>query len=304
MSGFYQDIFKTRPLTPGAAIFASSEGLLDQDVTNLFWDDGNNRLGIGTDSPDAPIEIRGNSRQILLSEDDTNNVKIGSQYSGRFIIEPYATTIEMINAGGVNFSLRSAHASQLIAFSHDLSNGTLQNNVGSFFFNNLSGTGYVFFKTNNITRVAISNTGLTGFGTTNPARKMEALDSTAPQLRLTHTDNTIYADAQINSSGELNVSVTAGNTHRIGGQTNLADDGTYDLPNATSGFGFVQIGDNQEWAQIAWKTDGTVTLVANSANVINSDTDGNLCIFDNGSQVRIKNRLGSVLNLKISIYYA
>lgn len=82
----------------------------------------------------------------------------------------------------------------------------------------------------------------------------------------------------------------------------IADDGTITLPTSTSGWGRVQIGDAQEWAYFNWKVAGTVALESNSANVVNTDTDTNLCIIS-GNPVVIKNRLGSALTIKIDVKY-
>ena len=45
--------------TAGSIIFASSSGKLTQDNSNFFWDDANNRLGIGTTTPTASLEVIG-----------------------------------------------------------------------------------------------------------------------------------------------------------------------------------------------------------------------------------------------------
>jgi len=57
------------------------------------------------------------------------------------------------------------------------------------------------------------NTGSAGIGTTGPDRKLDVLDTSNPQLRLTQADNTVYTDLQTTSSGYLYVSPTGG---RIG----------------------------------------------------------------------------------------
>lgn len=44
-------------LTAGSVLFAGSTGLVTQDNTNLFWDDTNNRLGVGTTVPLAKFHI-------------------------------------------------------------------------------------------------------------------------------------------------------------------------------------------------------------------------------------------------------
>jgi hypothetical protein len=43
--------------TSGSVLFIDGSGNLGQDNANLFWDDTNNRLGIGTASPAAHLEI-------------------------------------------------------------------------------------------------------------------------------------------------------------------------------------------------------------------------------------------------------
>jgi hypothetical protein len=43
--------------TPGSVIFAGSSGTLTQDNSEFFWDDTNHRLGIGTATPAAPLDI-------------------------------------------------------------------------------------------------------------------------------------------------------------------------------------------------------------------------------------------------------
>jgi len=44
-------------LTAGSILFAGTGGLISQDNANLFWDDTNNRLGIGTVSPASQLDI-------------------------------------------------------------------------------------------------------------------------------------------------------------------------------------------------------------------------------------------------------
>jgi hypothetical protein len=46
-------------LTPGSVIFAGTGGALSQDNANFFWDDANNRLGIGTSAPAATLHVVG-----------------------------------------------------------------------------------------------------------------------------------------------------------------------------------------------------------------------------------------------------
>lgn len=47
--------------TEGSVLFVGAGGVLAQDNANFFWDDSNNRLGIGTATPSAPLHIVGAS---------------------------------------------------------------------------------------------------------------------------------------------------------------------------------------------------------------------------------------------------
>lgn len=44
-------------MTSGSVFFAGTSGVVSQDNANLFWDDTNNRLGIGTTSLSSPLHI-------------------------------------------------------------------------------------------------------------------------------------------------------------------------------------------------------------------------------------------------------
>jgi len=48
--------------TTGSVLFVDSSGNLNQDNANLFWDDTNNRLGIGTTSPLLKLDVAGSGR--------------------------------------------------------------------------------------------------------------------------------------------------------------------------------------------------------------------------------------------------
>lgn len=69
-------------LSAGGVLFADSSGLIAQDTTNLYWDDTQNRLGIGTNSPQYPLDVKGAIRtgqsgtagQIIISNNSGNSL--------------------------------------------------------------------------------------------------------------------------------------------------------------------------------------------------------------------------------------
>jgi len=86
-------------------------------------------------------------------------------------------------------------------------------------------------------------------------------------------------------------------------ETSLDDDAEVEIAPGRAGWGFVQLGDGEEYGFISFKSDGTVTLIQNSANTVNTDTDTKFCIYDKGTGIAIKNRLGSTKRLAYSIKY-
>jgi len=61
--------------TTGSVVFAGASGIYTQDNANFFWDDTNNRLGIGTTSPSTKLNIYDASlASVLVQSDSTTNV--------------------------------------------------------------------------------------------------------------------------------------------------------------------------------------------------------------------------------------
>lgn len=86
----------------------------------------------------------------------------------------------------------------------------------------------------------------------------------------------------------------------------VADDGTFNLPVIpNAGRGTVVVGADEEAADFTIKSDGTVSLISASANVVaNADTDAKFCIGTSvASPCVIKNRLGAAKNAVMHLVY-
>ena len=59
--------------TTGSVVFAGASGVYSQDNANLFWDDTNNRLGIGTTSPQSALSFASNSVISVATLDGSDN---------------------------------------------------------------------------------------------------------------------------------------------------------------------------------------------------------------------------------------
>jgi hypothetical protein len=88
--------------TAGAMLFTNSSGTLTQDTANLIWDDTNNRLGIGTNSPAAMLSLFGTNNKLRLGYDGSNYVDLTSSATGTLDITTSATgeTVLMVGDTG------------------------------------------------------------------------------------------------------------------------------------------------------------------------------------------------------------
>jgi len=83
----------------------------------------------------------------------------------------------------------------------------------------------------------------------------------------------------------------------------LADDATWTFFSGVCGIGTILTNDGATFAQFRFTSAGAVTLIQNTSDVDNADTDAKLCIYDGGTAIVIKNRLGSTQKLSIDINY-
>jgi hypothetical protein len=84
----------------------------------------------------------------------------------------------------------------------------------------------------------------------------------------------------------------------------VADESEISLDTGKAGRGWAMAGDNQEYIEFRFTVAGVVTVISNTANALNTDTDGNLCVYDAGSGIAIKNRLGSAKTIRYCVQYS
>jgi len=87
---------------------------------------------------------------------------------------------------------------------------------------------------------------------------------------------------------------TFGGMYHVTINKSVADDGTITFPTGYMGHGWIMAGDNEEFILFRFTSAGAVTLLTDvSANTANTDSDTDLCVYDGGSGIIIKNRLGA-----------
>ncbi len=199
--------------TQGSILFAGTSGILAQDNTNFFWDDTNNRLGIGTNNPSQALHVNGRIRTdgglfFNQGSGSTDNlIYVGSEASGS------------VNAsfgffvGGIGSS-SSSDGAYFLARGNSFSG--ISNQRGNMYF--VAGNpstpgnteGAINFSTGSDAsmEMTIDKNGYVGIGTTAPSRALDVLQSaSAPQLRLSK-DLTNYSEFTVDSVGDLQIEAT------------------------------------------------------------------------------------------------
>ena len=127
--------------TAGSVLFAGALGVLAQDNSNFFWDDSNNRLGIGTATPSNKLSIV-----------ETTNVAIGFNVTNTTTGTSNSLNMNLVadtTAGYVQFQKRSStHTATGIA---NASSGLLYNSEGDLIIGTGGATSWIRFATNGIT---------------------------------------------------------------------------------------------------------------------------------------------------------
>lgn len=60
--------------TAGSVLFAGASGVYAQDNANLFFDDTNNRLGVGVAAPQQPLHVKGSNPSIRIEDSSAPNI--------------------------------------------------------------------------------------------------------------------------------------------------------------------------------------------------------------------------------------
>lgn len=182
-----------KALTVGSILFCDdASGLVSQDNTNFFWDNTNNRLGIGTNTPSAKLDVHGTGINAVLNGTGSNNSflvfqnagtskwYVGNLYSGAvandFVIYDFASSAYRLyvhNTGVVNIptSLIIGSATPTSIYTLDVTgSGNFSAGLNAGFFNATSATipangmylsaaNTLNFATNTTNRLTISSNG-------------------------------------------------------------------------------------------------------------------------------------------------
>jgi hypothetical protein len=236
----YKSVYAEDVYTDEIRAYDGAGLLLTDDGSNgIFIEDGGN-VGIGTTEPDANLHIYQDSpdaNQTLFNIGTSDRLtRFSIDEDGDLLMNggTFSMTYENATTDFTSSTNQSIKVSNFdvtdnnfasIGFSSTFTNGIVSMEgftsagIAAIFTDHTDWmnlpTDLIFWTGSSVMgtadeRMRITATGNIGIGTTGPDRKLDVLDASNPQLRLTHTDGSVYTDFQTDASGILNISPSGG----------------------------------------------------------------------------------------------
>jgi len=284
--------------TAGSVLFAGTSGVLQQDNANFFWDDANNRLGIGTATPTKALEV---TSDILI-----NSLTIGTGGSTTTIPNTVfgngalnATTtgvgqnlafgyqsMKSLTTGAVNTAVGYRTSTALTTGSNNVSIGadsmktatTASFNVaiGTLTLQNLTTTSNnvaIGYSSSSSMTSATNNTGIgtstlaaVTTGNSNTAIGSEAMDGLTTGTQNVAIGYACIGSGSFNGSNNVGIGVAAGGSLTSGTDNFIA--GSNAMVFQTTGSSNIVIGTDAGRYIVA----GTNNTISNTSIFIGQDT--------------------------------
>jgi len=139
--------------TQGSILFAGAAGVLAQDNTNFFWDDTNDRLGIGTATPAFSLDINGgtaNTIGIMRSTDATARLNF---------VDDTTTSDTHVGIGATGNTVNLYSNNGIVLTGEANGNITITNNLNIDGNLNHDGNNIGFFNTAPTTQQSVTGPG-------------------------------------------------------------------------------------------------------------------------------------------------
>lgn len=265
-----------------------------------FIDGTNKRVGINTESPAYSMDIVGNLRAtgsgIILTSSGGADMQIIAA-SGSDL---------RLNAGSSAYTFLATNAGTL---AETITGTRTSTSTGR---TTISSAGFTHTMTGGADFIITSETGDWNWDVNTNKFNLDIIGSSG--------NTTISSAGTIGITSTGNSSITAPSVNFTMGITNqdslitdgdasvIADDGIIQIPDGKSGRGWVMLFDSGTADGVMFfrfDSNATVTelQVSDGVNSSTIDTDNKICIYDNGANVNIKNRLGGTRTIKLEIIY-
>ncbi|PLX27179.1 hypothetical protein C0583_04735 [Candidatus Parcubacteria bacterium] len=240
--------------TAGSILFTSASGVT-QDSSNLFWDDINNRLGIGTTSPVSALTVKSTGSQLTLAYDDSHYTSFTVDDVGKLIIQAATSTQSAITIGS---GLPVDSGLVFDGYVMDMSMG-IDNSLGAFVLGTSDTIG-------SSTVLTILSNGRIGIGTTSPMGSATVTIGGSLYADDIYTSgNTFYMNNQSilsDNGATLSLFNVSGNSASWKASSSLASNLSWYLPVTAGSAGqYLQVDANGQtsWADAATGIDGSGT---------------------------------------------
>jgi hypothetical protein len=219
--------FNLPSLTSGSVLFSNGTTIA-QDNANLFWDDTNNRLGIGTITPSQALEVNGGTRTTtltattsvstgtvnanILASNGGNISVIGSGTTGMVLFQSTRNLV-IQNGGtftdaGFRLDVVGATRTQGLVVSNATTSAILASfgdsgNANAMYFQNAGGTNRTQFRgfsgSNEVFRIDVSSGAVFGSGTIEGSAQLTVTSTTKGFLppRMTTTQKNAIASPAV-----------------------------------------------------------------------------------------------------------
>ena len=246
--------FTLPSLTNGSVLFSNGTTIA-QDNSNFFWDDTNNRLGIGTNAPTVTLDVNGQTKINGLTQITGNATTALTLTSGGFSVSRAAISfIDIINATSGKSTFRLASDSA--------------NFTDSFYIRNATANTYPFLIFGGTSNVAI---GYSSSATDNGGKlQIKAPGALSTDIAL-----------RVRNSADTADLMTVGGTSFTSFKSGSVD--TYINSNTTlnSSGRFLVL--NSVGSSTAWGLMLKISTTTEAARIVSDDGTGNLIIQNSWS---------------------
>jgi hypothetical protein len=281
--------FTLPALTSGSVLF-SNGSTIAQDNAQLFWDDTNNRLGIGTNAPTQSLDVRGVvtsttslvGNMIVLNGANNTNLTLFNDSDGRSFLTVKGNT-SAASAAGAYFTADGFQESWFNVIARGASSGNKHwrfGNIGSGAINNLFAIQKLNDAGNAITSTALavfSSTSNVGINTTTDAGfRLDVNGITRLNGNTSIGGGTAGARLDVRAQGALSTDIAfrVRNSADSANLVTVAGNGNVGIGTNTPLFNLDLLFNNSSTTPTGLNIKNTNTLGRTSAIFVNNNNEG------------------------------